>query len=155
MNRTRICNQVLFPAAILLIAAVGRATAQDDESTQATDPLPGASARPVMRGTAIDSARARYEEADQLVRQRAESLRKLSLGSDAGRNQKSVAGANWILLQEAVARAFKARQELLRLEIVEFETRLEKLKGRLTDRERSQQTIIDRRVEELLDPSLR
>ncbi len=58
-------------------------------------------------------------------------------------------------LHDKVRHAFEARQQLLRQEIAEFHNRLDRLNQMLEDRERAKDTIIDRRVAELLDPNLR
>jgi uncharacterized protein (TIGR03067 family) len=59
------------------------------------------------------------------------------------------------VVKESVRETFDARQDLLRHEIAEFRARLERLNRTLEDRERSKESIIERRVDELLNPNLR
>lgn len=58
-------------------------------------------------------------------------------------------------MQDEVRRAFEARQESLRKEVAEFRSRIDRLVQTIKDRERSKDAIIERRVEELLNPNLR
>ncbi len=85
------------------------------------------------------AAQARYHEALQAVREQAA----------AG------AGLDRPALRKKVAAAFEARQDMLRLELNEFRNRLDQLMRTFEDRERAKDTIIDRRVDELLNPNLR
>ncbi|TXT24134.1 MAG: hypothetical protein FD138_3119 [Planctomycetota bacterium] len=58
-------------------------------------------------------------------------------------------------VQDEVRRAFEARQESLRKEVAEFRSRIDRLVQAIKDRERSKDAIIERRVDELLNPNLR
>jgi uncharacterized protein (TIGR03067 family) len=155
VNRTKFRNQALFLAVVLAFVAVGRASAQEQLTRPLTDSRADAPTVSAMPGSAIDSARARYQEADRSLREIAASLRNRARPADDSPNEARITPADRASIRQAVARAFKARQELLRLELVEFEGRLERLKARFGDRERSREKIIDRRVEELLDPNVR
>lgn len=55
-------------------------------------------------------------------------------------------------LRRVVAEAFTARQELLRTELQAFEQRLQKQRQAIDVRDRVQESIVDRRVEYLLNP---
>ncbi len=155
MNRIKSRNQALFAAVILVFVTVGRASAQEQSARPVTDSRRDAPTVPATSGSAIDSARTRYQEADRSVQQIAESLRNRAWRADESPNEIKITPADRASLRQAVARAFKARQELLRLELVEFEGRLHRLNAHFGDRERSRETIIDRRVEALIDPNVR
>ncbi len=58
-------------------------------------------------------------------------------------------------VQDEVRRAFESRQESLRKEVAEFRSRIDRLVQTIKDRERSKDAIIERRVDELLNPNLR
>jgi len=58
-------------------------------------------------------------------------------------------------LRTAVQRAFTLRQSLLRAELQEMQARLEKTQQSLDTRERIADQIVDRRVEDLLNPKLK
>ena len=58
-------------------------------------------------------------------------------------------------LRETVRQAFEARQNLQRAELAEFSQRLKGIQQSIEIRDRISQQIIDRRVEELLDPNLK
>ena len=58
-------------------------------------------------------------------------------------------------LRDMVKQAFEARQQLQRAELAEFAERLRRIQQSIEMRDRISQQIIDRRVEELLDPALR
>ena len=58
-------------------------------------------------------------------------------------------------LRETVRKAFEARQKLQRAELAEFTQRLQAVRQSIETRERISQQIIDRRVDELLDPNLK
>lgn len=62
-------------------------------------------------------------------------------------------GDNWnAQLRTVVEQAFTTRQKLQRAELAEFARRLQKIQQSIEQREKLQKQIIDRRVEELLDP---
>ncbi len=58
-------------------------------------------------------------------------------------------------LRELVRKAFVVRQQLQRAELAEFSAELEQIQRSIETRDRLANEIIDRRVEELLDPNLR
>lgn len=78
------------------------------------------------------------------------------LNDHPGRNQVTDVDAGFRTnLTKVVRRAFEARQQLQRVELAAFRLRLDALQERIDDRERRQDEIVKRRVEELLDPNLK
>jgi hypothetical protein len=84
-----------------------------------------------------------YETANKLAHELAMPLRKTP---DTGKKPE---------LRTAVQRAFTLRQSLLRAELREMQARLEKTQRSLDMRERIADQIVDRRVEDLLNPQLK
>lgn len=97
----------------------------------------------------------RYRAAEEGVRGFPYRIDNLTPQADGSPEQKQVRDANRAALQDSVRRAFEARQELLKQELAEFRGRLNRLAKTLEDRERAKSTIIERRVDELLNPNLR
>ena len=91
----------------------------------------------------VDGLRRLYNELEQRTRELADGLRA------AGRPP-----AAEFELRDAVKQAFEARQKLQRAELAEFAERLQRIQQSIEMRDRVSQQIIDRRVEELLDPNL-
>lgn len=58
-------------------------------------------------------------------------------------------------LRDTVRQAFQTRQKLQRAELAEFAQRLQRIQQSIEMRERIAEQIIDRRVDELLDPNLK
>jgi hypothetical protein len=85
------------------------------------------------------NARASYEEAEQALG------RQIAAGMEINRTA----------VRKHVTEAFEARQDLLRQELAAFRSRLDDLTRTLEDRQLAKNTIIDRRVDELLNPNLR
>jgi hypothetical protein len=85
------------------------------------------------------NALARYEEADQALR------RQIVAGIEIDR----------MVVRKHVTEAFEARQDLLHQELAAFRSRLRDLTRILDDRQLAKNTIIDRRVDEMLNPNLR
>jgi len=83
-----------------------------------------------------------YETANRQARDLAESLRQTP---DAAKKAE---------LRTAVQRTFTLRQSLLRAELLEMQTRLLQTQQSLDMRERIADQIVDRRVEDLLNPHL-
>lgn len=91
----------------------------------------------------VAQQRVAYETADKLAHELAQSLRQTP--DDAKKTE----------LRTAVRRAFTLRQSLLRAELWEMQARLEKTQQSLDMRERISDQIVDRRVEDLLNPQLK
>lgn len=90
----------------------------------------------------IAQLRTDYEAANKQAHDLAESLRQTP---DAAKKSE---------LRAAVKRAFTLRQSLLRAELQEMQARLEKTQQSLDMRDRMADQIVDRRVEDLLNPDL-
>ncbi len=94
------------------------------------------------RQSTTDQLRSNYSVANQQAHNLAESLRQTP---DAAKKAE---------LRTAVQRAFTLRQSLLRAELQEMQARLEKTQQSLDMRDRIADQIVDRRVEDLLNPQL-
>lgn len=92
----------------------------------------------------IASRRTKYAEAEKAVEKYVRSLGK-----------KARTDAERAALRNLVAKAFEQRQELLRLELAGFQSRMNRLTQQLADRAEGREKVIDRRVDELLTPNLR
>lgn len=92
---------------------------------------------------AVPQLRTDYEAANKQAHGLAESLRQTP---DAAKKAE---------LRTVVQRAFTLRQRLLRAELQEMQARLEKTQQSLDMRDRSADQIVDRRVEDLLNPQLK
>lgn len=92
---------------------------------------------------AVPQLQTDYEAANKQAHDLAESLRQTP---DAAKKAE---------LRTAVQRAFTLRQSLLRAELQEMQARLEKTQQSLDMRDRSADQIVDRRVEDLLNPQLK
>ena len=90
----------------------------------------------------VAQLRVAYETANKLAHELAQSLRKTP---DTGKKPE---------LRTAVQRAFTLRQSLLRTELLEMQTRLIQTQQSMDMRERIADQIVDRRVEDLLNPQL-
>ena len=90
----------------------------------------------------VADLRSAYETANKQAHDLPESLRKTP---DATKKSE---------LRTAVQRTFTLRQRLLRAELQEMQARLEKTQQSLDMRERIADQIVDRRVEDLLNPQL-
>ncbi len=94
------------------------------------------------RQSTTDQLRSNYSVANKQAHDLAESLRQTP---DAAKKAE---------LRTAVQRAFTLRQSLLRAELQEMQARLEKTQQSLDMRDRIADQIVDRRVEDLLNPQL-
>ncbi len=95
----------------------------------------------------IAQLRKEYEAADSEARQLARQLQTTPDGAQKNEAQKAD-------LRRAVQRAFTARQSLLRAELLEMHDKLLKTQRSIDLRERISDQIIQRRVEDLLNPQL-
>jgi hypothetical protein len=92
---------------------------------------------------AVPQLRTDYEAANKQARDLAASLRQTP---DAAKKPE---------LRTAVQRAFTLRQSLLRAELQEMRARMEKTQQSLDMRDRMADQIVDRRIEDLLNPQLK
>jgi biopolymer transport protein ExbD len=111
----------------------------DSDSSERTDTAMDSG---FIRKASQSDLRTQYEAANKQAHDLAESLRQTP---DAAKKSE---------LRTAVQRAFTLRQSLLRAELQEMQARLEKTQRSLDMRERISDQIIDRRVEDLLNPQL-
>lgn len=95
--------------------------------------------------SSLEKLRARYRELDQRTRELAATLRK---------DHDNTAASNSDPLQNLVKEAFQAQQALQQAELKEFSRRLSRMQQSLENRERIAEKIVQRRVEELLDPEV-
>ena len=98
------------------------------------------------------TVRSQIADLDRKIKETADSLRSTKSTS----NQKTEYNAKRKAdLREVVRKTFLARQELQRAELAEFAARLERIQQSIEMRERIADQIIDRRLEELLDPNVK
>ncbi len=100
--------------------------------------------------------RAQIEQLDRSARAAAETLR--TLKAEEAANESEVPedeDKRKAVLRDAVRQTFLARQNLQRKELAEFAARLNRIQQSIEMRDRIADKIIDRRVEELLDPNLK
>ena len=117
---------------------------RNQPATQSSDTTDG-SAELLKRSVA--ELRQRVEDVDQQSRDLADKLKRPLKDPAEAKPLKA-------LLRDVVQKAFVTRQELRRAELDLFAIRLQGLKQSLELRDRIADKIVDRRVEELLDPNL-
>lgn len=101
---------------------------------------------------ASSETRIQIQELDRQTSKAAESLRWFLNGlkeptTDHGKRKAE--------LRKVVRKTFLARQELQRAELAEFAARLKRIQQSIEMRDKIADKIVDRRVEELLDPNLK
>lgn len=135
-----------------------RAPARQQPAVPPQQPTPEDLLR-AMRGGAGASARQqpatlreKYNELEQQAAQTAEQYRDLP---DKATRARFTAAALKRQLADTVKRAFEARQELQRVELGALCQRLVRIERQIATRERIKDTIIKRRIEDLLNPELR
>ncbi len=96
----------------------------------------------------VDDLRQLYNELEQRTRELAARLRDPLPNPATGDRLNDE-------LRDTVKQAFEARQKLQRAELAEFSQRLRGIQQSIEMRDRISQQIIDRRVQELLDPNLK
>ena len=94
---------------------------------------------------------ATYREAEAQAAQSATNYRRLAATADAETQRKEIRER----LRQQVAAAFDARQQWQRAELRQLRARLAAIEQSVEARQRIKDTIIDRRVAELLDPDLK
>ena len=115
------------------------------------DPVAEEGKESVQTGTSIAESRRRLNNLEQPVLQLAEKVRatEASLGKDHPDSLRQRAD-----LRVLVQQTFAARQEIQRAELAEFTRRLQRMKQSMDARETIAEKIVDRRVEELLNPDV-
>lgn len=92
--------------------------------------------------------RQQYDALERQARTLSDQLRKPLPDPATGEKLRSQ-------LRDAVSQAFETRQKLQRAELAEFAKRLQGIQQSIEMREKISQQIIDRRVQELLDPNVK
>ncbi|MBW3600434.1 MAG: efflux RND transporter periplasmic adaptor subunit [Planctomycetes bacterium] len=134
MNRSLIL--FLLPAVLLALLIDGGAA-------QGSDPT----------SPRIESLRAEYERLDREAAQAAAEYRK-TRGADDGPRSAEQRDKQKSEVRERVAAAFAARQALQRAELNQLRGQFARIERQIESRDRIQDEIIDRRLEELIDPNL-
>jgi membrane-associated protease RseP (regulator of RpoE activity) len=101
-----------------------------------------------LNGQSADNLQRQYEALEQRTRNLSDELRKPLPDPATGETLKSQ-------LRDTVRQAFETRQNLQRAELAEFAQRLKEIHESIELRDKVSQQIIDRRVDELLDPNLK
>ena len=141
-------------------AAVHNETKVQEAGTSSTDPMmfeaevlredsaANIASEPV---TSIAEYRRQLETLEQSVLQLAEQVRaaETKFGKDHPDSAKMRAD-----LRAAVQQTFAARQEIQRAELAEFTRRLQRMQQSIDARDRIADKVIDRRLDELLDPNV-
>lgn len=94
-----------------------------------------------------------YQAAEQEAQAAAQQWRTLTAKAGDVQTSAEIAAAQQ-KLQAAVAKAFETRQQLQQTELLEMQRRIYGLAGTIEAREKIKDQIIDRRVQELLNPAL-
>jgi hypothetical protein len=100
-----------------------------------------------FNGQSADNLRRQYDGLEQRARSLSDQLREPLPDPAMGETLRSQ-------LRDTVRQAFETRQNLQRAELAEFARRLKGIHESIELRDKVSQQIIDRRVEELLDPNL-
>ncbi len=101
--------------------------------------------------SALAELRQEYVEFEQKAGALAEAIRQLHASSGPQHPQVQSKRSE---LRQAVERAFAARQQLQRAETAQMLEQLQRIERKIALREEAKEEIIERRVEELLNPSL-
>jgi len=100
----------------------------------------------------IESLRTAYAAYDQKANEVAASLRSATTDPSVAKDEFD---ARKQKLRRLVHESFQARQILQRAELAEFAKRLQRIQRSIETRDRIADKIVDRRVEELLDPNIK
>jgi hypothetical protein len=104
-------------------------------------------------GAASNLAR-QYQELEQQAQLAAQQWRTLTARPQGDVQTTADIAAAKVKLQSLVEQAFGARQRLQREELLEMQRRIYSLASTIEDREKIKEQIIERRVQELLNPAL-
>ena len=144
---------------LLFFVSINASPGQDESPSKRT-PRPQAISTPdsnqeskpplhEMANISIAESRQRLDDLEQPLQQLAEQVRaaEAKLGKDHADSAKLRAE-----LRARVQQTFAARQEIQRAELTEFTRRLQRMQQSIETRERIAEKIVERRVEELLNP---
>jgi hypothetical protein len=97
------------------------------------------------RSESIETLKQRYKQIEQQAHQLADKLNKSTSLSDSQRTE----------LQLAVRKSFEARQALQRAELADLAQRMKSMQQSIDMRDKLSDRVVERRVEDLLNPSLK
>lgn len=138
------------------VAQAFRPANPDDPLRQVVKPLNSIFAAVDLPITTPAPTRAQIEQLDRSAKAAAEMLR--TLKAEEAADESDVPDGEdkrKAVLRDAVRQTFLARQNLQRKELAEFAARLSRIQQSIEMRDKIADKIIDRRVEELLDPNLK
>jgi hypothetical protein len=115
--------------------------------------IPGTNTATISNTSKISEMREAYESESKFTLSLADVLRQIQNSKDPARIAQFA--ANKEILRTKVHRAFTLRQSLLQAELLEMQARMEKTQQSLDRRDRMADQIVDRRVEDLLNPQLK
>lgn len=115
--------------------------------------IPGTNTATISNTSKISELREAYESESKFTLSLADVLRQIQNSKDPARIAQFA--ANKEILRTKVHRAFTLRQSLLQAELLEMQARMEKTQQSLDRRDRMADQIVDRRVEDLLNPQLK
>ncbi|MBX3443232.1 MAG: hypothetical protein KF774_12570 [Planctomyces sp.] len=131
-----------------LLAKLDEASATAPPQPDAPSTPPDAATPPHPPGAVLAKLKASSAALDRRAIELANSLR-------TARTRREATGAQLAELQTTVDEAFNARQRLLEAELGSLADRIDAARKQLELRERIRPSIIERRVEDLLNPDLR
>lgn len=99
----------------------------------------------IARGESLESLKQRYNELEQQAHQLADKLKQ----------SKSPSESELGVLKAAVRKSFEARQALQRAELADLAQRMKSMQQSIDMREKLVDKVIERRVEDLLNPNLK
>jgi hypothetical protein len=99
----------------------------------------------IERGESIESLKQRYNELEQQAHQLADKLKQSTSLSESQRAE----------LQLAVRRSFQSRQALQRAELADLAQRMKSMQQSIDMRDKLADKVVERRVEDLLNPNLK
>ena len=97
------------------------------------------------RGESVESLKQRYNELEQKAHQLADKLKQSKSPSESERTE----------LKTAVRKSFEARQALQRAELADLAQRMKSMQQSIDMRDKLADKVVQRRVEDLLDPNLK
>ena len=99
----------------------------------------------IARGESLESLKQRYNELEQQAHQLADKLKQSNSPSESERTE----------LKTAVRKSFEARQALQRAELADLAQRMKSMQQSIDMRDKVADKVVQRRVEDLLDPNLK
>ena len=161
-------NQLMVRGADSQLEEVSAILERLDQPAEPPANVPGSVATPdsnLRSGPALPSSAAdtgpskqawleQYEARENVAADLARRCRELATKAETSPEDAKQLQAFRDQLRTAVTEAFAARQQLHRAEMAEFQQRMARIQQTLEIRDRIQDRIVDRRVEDLLNPNL-